>query len=513
MLDLLPHLSWEQTADAVQLTVRAPPGVAFARARADVFTTDLLVKINAAPHLLVVDLYAAVDDEQTVVTVSPEHIKVRLAKREAADWPALQHTAASKQEQQLRRLASIDAAQERADQRREDAKRQKREAERFALQQQIDLETAERERVAAKRAAEKAAAEAEVYEALDQESAPQKRKPAEPLFTDADASLPAPRKNAPVKISFGPKKTPGPARESASKPAPVRKAEAAPNRPSDARDVSERNQVWLKDRGDSLFRTGDFRGALNAYSAALSVDDAMGDSYGNRAACHLQLAESAPSKASRANSLTNCVADCNAALKHLLPPEPENEIDRDPEARAALLQSPEYRHKQARLFARRGAAFWHLGKHQSALHDYAKAVAMMPDRQDLCDDLAALRAQAPDYAAVGVAAYEAKAFRHAGDMFAVASQLAPDNAEYVAGRAAALLVLGEDLETVVGEVSRILAGGNPAGDVADKLLARRAAAHTLLGRNDEAAQDYRALLERHPGDVRLEEDLAGVLGR
>jgi hypothetical protein len=47
-------------------------------------------------------------------------------------------------------------------------------------------------------------------------------------------------------------------------------------------DASEEDPVWLKAKGDDFYRGGDFRSALNAYSAAIDMNENMTACYSNR---------------------------------------------------------------------------------------------------------------------------------------------------------------------------------------------------------------------------------------
>lgn len=42
---------------------------------------------------------------------------------------------------------------------------------------------------------------------------------------------------------------------------------------ADSVDLSDRQPVFLKDKGDALFRQGNFYGAINAYSRAIDLDN------------------------------------------------------------------------------------------------------------------------------------------------------------------------------------------------------------------------------------------------
>ncbi|KAJ7569316.1 hypothetical protein O6H91_01G072500 [Diphasiastrum complanatum] len=60
---------------------------------------------------------------------------------------------------------------------------------------------------------------------------------------------------------------------------------------TDAIDVSEREPLFLQDKGDQFYQTGDFNSAINAYTKALEKDPSLLFSYANRAACYLHVKE------------------------------------------------------------------------------------------------------------------------------------------------------------------------------------------------------------------------------
>lgn len=114
-------------------------------------------------------------------------------------------------------------------------------------------------------------------------------------------------------------------------------------------DISESDPVWLKGKGDDLYRAGDFLGAVNAYTTALEADpENPAPCLSNRAACHLRLGKAA-----------ECAADCGAALQ--------------------ILQSiPESGLSQAKVFARRAMAYHELGHYRLSLEDCRAALTFSP---------------------------------------------------------------------------------------------------------------------------------------
>ncbi len=62
--------------------------------------------------------------------------------------------------------------------------------------------------------------------------------------------------------------------------------------------------MWLKGKGDDFYRSGDYSGAANAYTAAIDIDGTATACISNRAACLLHLGK-----------LEECVRDCSTALQ------------------------------------------------------------------------------------------------------------------------------------------------------------------------------------------------------
>lgn len=55
--------------------------------------------------------------------------------------------------------------------------------------------------------------------------------------------------------------------------------------------MSERQPMFLKDRGDAMHRSGNYRAAINAYTEALEIDVSLSVCYANRAASYLKAQE------------------------------------------------------------------------------------------------------------------------------------------------------------------------------------------------------------------------------
>lgn len=117
-------------------------------------------------------------------------------------------------------------------------------------------------------------------------------------------------------------------------------------------DVTEEDPAWLKAKGDDFYRNGDCKSAINAYSAAIDVDEGMASCYSNRSACYLRLGMD-----------TDCVEDCTAALQLLETQKAEAGTDS-----AAMIGNSTM---AVKLLLRRGISRCRLGLLVDALQDYA----------------------------------------------------------------------------------------------------------------------------------------------
>jgi dyslexia susceptibility 1 candidate gene 1 protein len=122
--------------------------------------------------------------------------------------------------------------------------------------------------------------------------------------------------------------------------------------------------VWLKGKGDDFYRSGDYAGASNAYTAAIDLDASNAACYSNRSACYLHLLK-----------LEECVADCTSALA--LTPSGGEAAAAAPAGGPGL---PKALQSRVRLLARRGTALAQLGKYAEALADFQTAGSL--DRTD-----------------------------------------------------------------------------------------------------------------------------------
>ena len=291
-------------------------------------------------------------------------------------------------------------------------------------------------------------------------------------------------------------------------------------------DISESDPVWLKGRGDDLYRGGDFLGAINAYTAALDSDPKAAACLSNRAACHLRLGQASA-----------CVVDCGTALE--------------------IFQAlPETGPNQARVLARRSLAYRELGHYKLSLGDCRAALVFNPGDAALQRETAHAEPLALCEAAKkeAVARFAKGDIAGACELYTAALAAVPAFPSCLSNRAACYLALGKpqdcvrDCTAVLNMLSadpRTGLGANasdsrsdpeqdsaatagrralvvpPPGSVpplgSDKrrrwvltTMLRRARANVELGCLGSALQDYRAASSLAPDDKAVEGDVREV---
>ena len=150
-------------------------------------------------------------------------------------------------------------------------------------------------------------------------------------------------------------------------------------RPQDSVDVSDRQPVFLKDKGDALYKQGNFQGAINAYKRAVELDpDALPAAWSNMAACHLQLGENEA-----------CVLSCSQCIQRL-----EARVGGQADALERGEASEEvlgFRKMLVKALVRRGQALTNLEQIPLAINDYTKALSYDPASEAIKSDLEELR--------------------------------------------------------------------------------------------------------------------------
>uniref|UniRef100_H3HBS8 CS domain-containing protein n=1 Tax=Phytophthora ramorum TaxID=164328 RepID=H3HBS8_PHYRM len=277
-MPLVPRYTWEEDASSLALELHLP-GTSLRNI--DIYVSDLVVKVNAAPYVLLLDLPDAVDDASAAVKSIPASnlLRISLKKQVHRVWKELQFqdTKAALRE---RRDASMERKRASETALSEKRKERRHQEEKETLRAQMAVDDTNRQILTDLKAEEKESEESE--------------------------------------IRFTPRVFPTPSRESKAaeeegwliKNRKHVNSHKGLNRSSEY-DISETDPMWLKAKGDDFFHSKDFRSATNAYAEAISATpsdntDLIATCLSNRAACLLHLGE-----------FEECISDCSKALSYL----------------------------------------------------------------------------------------------------------------------------------------------------------------------------------------------------
>eukprot|EP00606_Chrysophyceae_sp_TOSAG23-5_P001312 GSChrysophyteH2.ASY1.ANO1.1430.1 assembled CDS len=270
-------------------------------------------------------------------------------------------------------------------------------------------------------------------------------------------------------------------------------------------DVSESDPNWLKGKGDDFFRTGDFKSAINAYSAALDADDQMTACYSNRSACYMKLAMH-----------DECVHDCKTAI---------NQIRCDPALVDRSSEISPVSNQLHKLYVRRGAASCLRGCYGDAINDYSQVLFVFFTVESIQEDIKQIRTLSEGDALKKDAdkIFATGDVKNAARMYSEALDLLPVHVGCFSNRSACKMALGDTMGCI-DDCSAALAllqlkpddmigGGGGSEKRASwviKTVVRRGAAYAQLGKIDEAVDDYTLAASLNPSDEKLKKDLNNI---
>ncbi|XP_075225523.1 dynein axonemal assembly factor 4 [Lycorma delicatula] len=179
--------------------------------------------------------------------------------------------------------------------------------------------------------------------------------------------IPSLRNSVRIGVSFTPRMFPTPSRESKLEDENEwlqKQAEARRKIGFVIEDLrpEEHDPVWLKDKGDSFYKVGNYLGAISAYSHGIKLNPKLPALYSNRAAAHLA-----------AGNLRRVVQDTTKALELLTPCVEMNSNSR------------------SLCHARRGTALCQLNMLTAGLAELEMAFKLCPNNKELEEDINAIR--------------------------------------------------------------------------------------------------------------------------
>lgn len=305
----------------------------------------------------------------------------------------------------------------------------------------------------------------------------------------------------------------------------------------DARDIEERDPVWLKGKADDFFKRKDYRGAVNAYTAAVETDNYFLAAKANRAASFLKLHEH-----------QRCIEDCNDILSDM-----NTELTYKHHSSQPMDANKIFSLK-LRSLLRRGAAFCQQGDYESAKIDYLQAQKLDMDNRTISADIDRLEKLVHSSVKKkdGDSLFRKGEISGAIDMYTIALEVDPCYVSAISNRAACYLQIKQydnaildcslalellnPLSTAVGKSSETLpnvitssklefiqnkipSGPIPAPSSVEfkawliKTLVRRGSAYVKLENYKEAKNDYSIAFNIDPKNKEIAIDLARIRDR
>ncbi|XP_059191882.1 dynein assembly factor 4, axonemal [Centropristis striata] len=402
---IVTDYSWTQTDSTVCICV---PLKGAKDCKVDILSTDEYLKVHFPPYLFEAFLFEPVDDDRSTAKVGNGVAVISLQKRTNKVWKHLMITSYDKEKKkEVRERALLEYQEKLSSESRSKAER-RHAVKKYTLETMMKLEKKERDCIQKMKSdeQEKTTAELAAWQLRQKQKAEEEAKLklqsqrdnhnkqkamtgmqkngcsdgkevklhqggiVEAKSKRKQVFLPAPRLGGNIQVTFTPRVFPTALRESRVPEENEwleKQAEARRSSKADVEELTdlkeeERNPDWLKDKGDKCFATGDYLGAVNAYSLAIRLNTKIPALYSNRAACHLKL-----------KNLHKAIEDSSQALDLLTPPVAANAAAR------------------ARASVRRGFALCQLQLYAEGLQDYQAALKIDPHNEALQADTQRIR--------------------------------------------------------------------------------------------------------------------------
>ncbi|XP_055933274.1 dynein axonemal assembly factor 4-like isoform X1 [Argiope bruennichi] len=350
------EVEWHESKDKILIVV---PLTSRVDVKPSVLITSNYLKVSSPPYLWECFLFNSIDPEKSFVRITSDNVSFELQKSMDEVWNDLSHPeAGSEIYRKEQRETAFEENQKRLQNSLESKQQRKQTAQRESIRKQMEVEELERQIIEREKMRENQKAAADIKRKQEQLKAnviAQKRKQLQ-QFSD---KIPPTRKSGHITVSFTPREFPTAARESQEAEEREwldKQMAASASLKLDLSDLSphERNPQWLKSKAESMFKKGDFRSAVNAYTLAIRMCPNLHSLHLGRSACHLNL-----------RNLHKAVEDSSKALELLVPAVPSNANDR----------------KEAHKI--RGTAFQALELYVEGLMDFEAALKMDPNDKEI----------------------------------------------------------------------------------------------------------------------------------
>lgn len=384
----IKDFTWQEDLQTVTIVV---PLKGIKTSNVSLLSSPNYIKVSFPPYLFELFLYKNVIEEKSVAKVGNGAVTYLLMKTNLELWGQLSLNCRDKSTLNQIRQEALKYAEAKLLADKKDKAKRKDEGQRYAVKEEMKIEAKERERIQSIKTQEqeKLTAELEHFlKSVPTESheteekiceKPEARennivgkhasemKSVQKPKKDVKNAAVAVRKNGTITISFTPRSFPTPVRESHSQMEEEwlkKQAEAKKLMQIDDENLepSEKDPVWLMQKGNNLMQIGNIESAINVFSHAIRLNAKLPEIYSNRAHCFL-----------KTNAFIRAVDDCSKALDLLVPPVETN------------------RKERVKAHVRRGTAFFELELYAEALQDYECALKLDPQNSNLLRDTAAIR--------------------------------------------------------------------------------------------------------------------------
>jgi dyslexia susceptibility 1 candidate gene 1 protein len=256
----MSRFNWEQEHNIIKITVLCSNPIISKPGYFDLFVSRSYVKFHLKSPKIFMDfdlLYDIDPSSPLNTTIATEtSLEIILAKSLPGQvWDSLINP--DKILAKQKRTAAQSEVSETESKTREIAEKNRIEMDRLSVTEQMRLDTEKREKLEKKLLEEKNKAVKDIFTSSSSNQIFKQR-------TD----IPQARQQFVQQLKFTPKRDPNlPARESTANEPPI----PNPLRPYDG-PAYESHPLFLKDKGDEFFKSGDYTSAINAYTKALKSD-------------------------------------------------------------------------------------------------------------------------------------------------------------------------------------------------------------------------------------------------
>lgn len=289
---VIKDFTWNQTESTLTITV---PLKGVHQSKTDIFTSPKYIKASYEKYFFEVFLRHPIVPEQSKAIFTSDAIQFELSKVEQQLWDELE-VSLSKQDKQELKMKIIQEEHERIQNKTKKLAEKNSELKRTAVREQICLDTKQRQLIddIKKKEKERALGDVDKWKnsLVSKKITKTIPRPERTIKKQTVTPVPLPRSTATLQVDFTPREFPTPSRESqAEEEEEWLRKQAAARRSvgfvSEDLRPEEKNPVYLKEKGDEFLRTGNYLGAISAYSFGIKLRDNFADLFVGRAEAHL----------------------------------------------------------------------------------------------------------------------------------------------------------------------------------------------------------------------------------